>query len=90
MYGNLFGSTFNSPARSNTQRMVSPNRQQEHDDDVEDCIVLEVDTANGGTEELRLFKSNNPRKQLEKFAKKHNMSNGQVRTILDYINSRFA
>ena len=89
-FGNSLGSTFNSPARSNTQRMVSPNRQQEHDDDVEDCIVLEVDTANGGTEELRLFKSNNPRKQLEKFAKKHNMSNGQVRTILDYINSRFA
>lgn len=93
-FGNSLGSTLNSPTRNERSAAVgtegrSNGNSIEEEDGGEDCIVLEVDTAYGKTEELRLFRNNNPKKRLEEFAKKHNMSNGQVRTILDYINSRF-
>ena len=93
-FGNSLGSTLNSPTRNEISAAVDTEGRKngnymEEEDGEEDCIVLEVDTANGKTEELRLFRSNNPKKRLQEFAMKHNMSIGQVSTILDYINSRF-
>ena len=70
--GSSLGGVFNdmSSTSTHTTRSVnnSPPKNELGDDDLEDCVVLEVDTADGRIEELRLFRHDNPKKKLEIFA----------------------